>query len=150
MCKEVTRRYLHKETACSSQTAVTDATCQISKGWALKTSRKATRSTDKVEAHLKRIFLEGEETGRKAGAVDVCSKMRTLRDEAGKKVFNKEEWLSTEQIARYFSRLPVLYRSGRLDIEQADPSTVQDEEEDFFAEAAEMCTRREIRRQFEL
>lgn len=150
VCKEVSGSYLHKETASSSQTAVTDATCRISKGWALKTSRKATRFTDKVKAHLKRIFLEGEETGRKASAVDVCSKMRTLRDNSGKKVFNKEEWLTTEQIVRYFSRLSVLYRSGRLAIEQVDPSTVQDEEEDFVAEAEEMYTRLEIRRQLEL
>ena len=44
------------------------------------------------------------------------------------------------------NRLSVLYRSGRLAIEQAD----QDEEEDFVGEAEEMCTRLEIRRQLEL
>ena len=90
--------------------------------------------------------MEGEETGRKASAFDVCSKMRALRDDSGRKIFSKEEWLTTEQIARYFSRLSVLYRSGRLAIEQAD----QDEEEDFVGEAEEMRTRREVRRQLEL
>ena len=44
------------------------------------------------------------------------------------------------------NRLSVLYRSGRLAIEQAD----QDEEEDFVGEAEEMCTRLEIGRQLEL
>ena len=72
--------------------------------------------------------------------------MRALRDDSGRKVFSKEEWLTTEQIAPYFSRLSVLYRSGRLAIEKAD----QDEEEDFVGEAEEMCTRLKIRRQLEL
>ena len=118
-----------------------DPTCQISSGWALKTSRKATCFTEKVKTHLKQIFTEGEETGRKASAFDVCSKMRALRDDRGRKIFSKE-WLTTEQIAR----LSVLYISGRLAIEQPD----QDEEEDFVGEAEEMCPRLEIRRQLEL
>lgn len=85
------------------------------------------------ETYLKRTFLEGEETGRKQSAVDVCSKMKTLRDGNGRKMFNKEDWLAAGQIARYFSRLSVIYRSGRLAIDQADPSAAQDEEEDFVA-----------------
>ena len=72
--------------------------------------------------------------------------MRAVRDDNDRKIFSKEEWLTTEQIALYFSRLFVLYRSGRLAIEQAD----QDEEEDFVGEAEEMCTRLEIGRQLEL
>ena len=146
MCKEVSGSYIHRETASNPQTSRYDPTCQISSGWALKTSRKATRFTEKVKTHLKQIFMEGEKTGRKASAFDVCSKMRALRDDSGRKTFSKEEWLTTEQIARYFSRLSVLYRSGRLAIEQAD----QDEEEDFVGEAEEMRTRLEIRRQLEL
>ena len=121
-CKEVSGSYLHKETGASNETAVTDPSFQVSMGWALKTSRKATRFSEKVTSHLKKTFLEGEETGRKASAVDVCSKMRTMRDESGKKMFSKEEWLAADQIARYFSRLSVLHRSGRLAIDQADPS----------------------------
>ena len=31
---------------------------------------------------------------------DVCSKMRALRDDSARKVFSKEEWLTTEQIAQ--------------------------------------------------
>ena len=109
-----------KKSASNLQTFRHDPTCQISSGRALKTSRKATRFTEKVKAHLKQIFLEDEETGRKAIAFDVCSKMRALCDDSGRQVFSKEEWLTTEQIARCFSELCVLYRSGRLAIEQAD------------------------------
>ena len=119
-------------------------------GWALKTSRKATRFSEKVKSHLKKTFLEGKETGRKASVVDVYSKMRTMRDESGKKMFSKEERLAADQIARYFSRLSVLHRSSRVAIDQADPSPAQDEEEDFVAGTEEMATRFKIRRHPEL
>ena len=104
MCKEVSGSYvIHKETASNLQTSRSlsryDPTCQISSGWALKTSRKARRFTERVKTHLKQIFMEGEETGRKASAFDVCSKMRALRDDNGRKIFAKEEWLTTEKIA---------------------------------------------------
>lgn len=132
-CKEVSGSYIHKETGSSSQTACADPACEVAKGWALKTSRKATRFSEKVKTYPKRTFLEGEETGRKQSAVDVCSKIKTLRDGNGRKMFNKEEWLVADQIARYFSRLSVMYRSGRLAIE-----------EDFVAEAEEISTRLEI------
>ena len=90
--KEVSGSYLHKEKGSSFQTAVTDPSCQVSMGWAHFTSRKATRSSE-VTSHLKKIFLEGEETGKKASAVDVCSKMRTMRDDSRKKMSAKKSGL---------------------------------------------------------
>ena len=103
-----------------------------------------------MKTYLKRIFLEGEETGRKQSAVDVSSKMKTMCDGNGRKMFNKDDWLAAGQIARYFSRFSVMFRSGRLPIDQADPSAAQDEEEDFVTEAEEISTRLEIKRQLEL
>ena len=50
--------------------------------------------------------------------------------------------LVADQKARYFSRLSVLYRIGRLAV---NPDTTQDEEEDCVAEAEEITTRLEIR-----
>ena len=78
-CKEVSGSYIRKEAGLSSQTAYATCspTCEVAKGWALKTSRRATRFSEKVKTYLKRIFLEGEETGRKQSAVDVSSKMKT-------------------------------------------------------------------------
>lgn len=103
-----------------------------------------------MKTYLKRTFLDSKETGRKQSAVDVCHKMKTLRDGTGRKMFNKEAWLAADQIARFFSRLSVMHRSGRRAIDQADPSPAQDEEEDFVAEAEEISTRLAIRRQLEL
>ena len=82
----------------------------------LKRSRRAIRLTENVKTYLKRIPQEGEETGKKASAADVCSCIRVQRNGSGsgRKIFAKEEWLVADQIAQYFSRLSVLYRSGRL------------------------------------
>ena len=85
----------------------------------------AFRFTEKVKTHLRRIFLEGEETGNKASAAAVCSRIRNQRDWSGRKIFAKEEWLSVDQIAPYFSRLSVLHRSGRLALEQVNPDTTR-------------------------
>ncbi|XP_068707825.1 uncharacterized protein [Montipora foliosa] len=145
-CTEVSRSYLRKETGSSTEDAVDHPVCKIPQGWALKTWRRTIRFTEKVKTHLKSIFLEGEETGRKASAADVCSKMRTQRDESGRKIFAKEEWLAADQIARYFSRLSVLYRSGRLALEQVNRESPEDEEEDYVAEVEEITTRLEIQR----
>ena len=92
---------------------------------AVKTSRRAIRFTKSVKTHLKRISLEGEETdlGRKASAVDECSKMRTQRNESRRKEDVRQEWLAADQIARYFSRLSVLCRSGSLALAQVGPRT---------------------------
>ena len=78
-----------------------------------------------MKTHLRRIFLEGEETGNKASATAVCSRIRNQRDGSGRKIFAKEEWLSVDQIAPHFSRLSVLYRSGRLALEQVNPDTTR-------------------------
>ena len=107
-CKEVPGSYIHKETGSSSQTACADPACAVAKGWSLKTSRRATRFSEKVKTCLERTFLEGEETGRKQSAVDVCSKLKTLRDGNGRKTFNKKEGLVVDQLARYFSRLSLM------------------------------------------
>ena len=79
----------------------------------LKRSSRAIRLIENVKTYLKRIPLEGEETGKKASAAYVCSYIRAQRDGSGRKMFAKEEWLVADQIAQYFSRLSVFfYRSG--------------------------------------
>ena len=73
----------------------------------LKRSRRAIRLTENVKTYLKRIPLEGKETGKKVSAADVCSYIRAQRDGSGRKIFAKEEWLVADQIVQYFSRLSV-------------------------------------------
>lgn len=133
---------------CSASTPHTSADA----GWAVKKARRATRFSDKVKLYLRDIFLKGEETGKKANPADISSKMKNARsEETGKKVCSKEEWLTTQQVASYFSRLTVLDKSGRLRISDDQASEV--DEEELRNETEEMACeviREEIRRQIEL
>ena len=105
----------------------------------LKRWGRVIRLTENGKTYLKRILVEGEEKGKK----DVCSYIRAQGDGSGsgRKIFAKEEWLVADQIAQYFSRLSVLYRSGRLAV---NPDTTEDEDEDCVGDAEEITTRLEI------
>ena len=75
--------------------------------------------------------------------------MKSLRSATGNKLFTKEEWLSTIQVARYFSRLSALNRRGVL---KRNVRASQEEEEDLdhVNEIEAMETRFQIRRELEL
>ena len=107
------------------------------------------------------MFLQGEGSGNKATAEVVAARMRSMRTAEGTKVFTKDEWLTSTQISRYFSRLATLNRSGTLHrTEQARPASTEtvpdggeseDEEEDpYVAQASIIKTRLQIRRELEL
>ena len=98
------------------------------KGWALKKPKGGVRFTQSVRDFLNQTFLKGEETGHKANPVEVSSRLRNLRTTNGKKkMFQRSEWLTAQQIANYFSRLSVLHRSGRRvenEEEEAEEATM--------------------------
>ena len=121
----------------------------LEEGWALKKAKKPTRFSERVRSFLQDTFFQGEQTGVKANPADIASKMKSLRSANGNKLFTKEEWLSTLQIARYFSRLSALSKRGVL---QRNVSTSKEEEEDldYISEIEAMETRFQIRRELEL
>ena len=128
------------------------AACQVEQGWALRRTRKSVAFSEKAKSYLVDVFWVGEETGKKATASDVASRMKTLRDESGQKMFAKTDWLTEQQIARYFSRLSALNKSGQLQRTRS-VSMTEDEEadaDDLAAEAETVQTRRQIRRDLEL
>jgi len=75
--------------------------------------------------------------------------MKSLRSANENKLFRNEEWLSTLQVARYFSRLYALNKRGVL---KRNVSASQEEEEnlDYVSEKEAMETRFQIRRELEL
>lgn len=75
--------------------------------------------------------------------------MKGLRSANGNKLFSKEEWLSTLQVARYFSRLSALTKRGVL---KQNVSSLQEEEDDpdYVSEIEAMKKRFQIRRELEL
>ena len=100
-------------------------------------------------SYLQETFFHGEETGVKANPADIACKMRSQRSSNGDKLFSKEEWFSTHQVARYFGRLSALNKSGVL---KRNVSASQEEEEDldYISEVEAMETRFQIRRELEL
>ena len=115
----------------------------------MKKAKKSTRFSERVRSFLQDTFFQGEQTGVKANPADIASKMKSLRSANGNKLFTKEEWLSTIQVARYFSRLSSLNRRGVL---KRNVSASQEEEEDldYANEIDAMETRFQIRRELEL
>ena len=138
-----------------------DAPPTADMGWALKKTKKSVHFTTKVRQFLCEVFLQGEDTGNKATGEDIAARMRSMRTTEGTKVFTKDEWLTSTQIFRYFSRLAALNRSGAfLRSEEARPAPTEpvpeggeseDEVEDpYVAEAPIIRTRLQIRRELEL
>ena len=119
-------------------------------GWALKKGKKTTRFSEGARSFLHDVFFQGEETGIKANAADVSSKIKRVRLTNGKKLFSKEEWLSSDQIARYFSRLSALNKRGLLKRDNVTTQEEEEEDQDYLTEIQEMETRFEIRRELEL
>ena len=75
-------------------------------GWALKSSHvKRTRFTEKQRDYLSSKFRIGESTGKKADAASVSKSMMTARDSNGNRLFSSSEFLTSQQVSSFFSRL---------------------------------------------
>ena len=77
--------------------------CQM--GWALKSSAKKVRFSQKQKNFLDAKFNLGEQTGKKSSGEDVARQMRRARGEDGKRLFAVVEFLTPTQITSYFSRM---------------------------------------------
>ena len=110
-------------------------------GWVLRKTRKAVAFFLRAKNYLADVFWTGEETGKKATASDMAPKMKSSRDDTGQKMFSKTDWLTEQQIARYFSWLSALTRTGLL---RRSPSVrmTEDEEADADELALEVDTDR--------
>ena len=85
--------------------------CQVSKGpslsmgWALKSSGGRKWFSSKQKDYLNAIFDIGEQSGKKANPSNVSQAMRAAKDNDGQRLFSSDEFLTTKQIASFFSRL---------------------------------------------
>ncbi|KAL9962792.1 hypothetical protein ACROYT_G031932 [Oculina patagonica] len=75
-------------------------------GWALKSSAsRRTRFTPEQKSYLTTKFKLGEQTGNKANPAAVARSMMFAKDENGKRLFSRDDFLTAKQIAGFFSRL---------------------------------------------
>lgn len=152
-CKTVTGDYVQSQISVApsmtESPSVAADSPSLEEGWALKKAKKSARFSERVRSFLQDTFFQGEQTGVKANPADIASKMKSLRSANGNKLFSKEEWLSTLQVARYFSRLSALNKRGVL---KQNVSASLEEEEDlgYVSEIEAMEERFQIRRELEL
>ena len=78
-----------------------------------------------MKEFLNQIFLKGEESRQKVNPTEVSSPIWTTRTPDGEKSFQRSDWLTVQQITRYFSRLSVLRQSGRI-LESAEEDDAED------------------------
>ena len=108
----------------SSEEVVSDVVI----GWAQTRSKRSNRFPEQVKRFLLEQFMIGEETGRKVTPAKAANRMRSLRNDAGSRLFEKSEWLAVQQVTSFFSRLAAMKRMSQL------PTAVESlEEEDVEA-----------------
>ena len=75
-------------------------------GWALKsTQSRRTKFTENQKQYHNAKFQIGERTRKKTDPTEVSKAMRTAKHSNGERLFSYEDFLTSQQISSYFSRL---------------------------------------------
>ena len=153
-CKTVTGDYVQGEIgvapSMTKSPSVAADSPSLEEGWALKKAKKSAQFSERVRSFLQGTFFQGEHTSVKANPADIASKMKSLRSANGNKLFSKEEWLSTLQVARYFSRLSALNKRGVLKQNVTASQEEEEDDPDYVSDIEPMEERFQIRRELEL
>lgn len=72
----------------------------------------------------------GETTGFKANPADVAKAMMTTRDDNGDRMFTSEEFLTTQQVSSFFSRLASKKRLPS--VQDGDDALAAENETDYY------------------
>ena len=104
-------------------------------GWALKSTTKKRRFSDEKKKYLLEILQKGEQTGKKADPASASKMMRTAMNTDGTRKFKKEDFLSSRQIAGFFSRTAA---KKKIDVDFDDNNDIQLQQELFDAAVQEM------------
>ena len=75
------------------------------KGWALAQQKSKSKFSDRQKAYLAKKLEEGEKSDKMLKADEFAQHMRRVRDEMGRRVFTIEEFLTSKQVASFFSCL---------------------------------------------
>lgn len=74
-------------------------------GWALKSSKGRKLLTVAQKEYLMAQFNIGEQTGHKVDPVTASKSMRKAKDVDGARLFSADEFLTSKQVASFFSRV---------------------------------------------
>ncbi len=104
---------------------------KLKMGWALnKQLQGKVRFSPEIRQYLVAKFDYGERTGQKYDAAQVASDMRCAKNECGEKLFCKDDWLTKNQVASFFSRLVRKRRSRNQFSDENSSGNEETDEED--------------------
>ena len=78
---------------------------RLTEGWGLRPAKKAYRFSENQKAYLTDKFNIGQSTRRKVDASLVARDMRSAHSSNGERLFKSTEFLTSQQISSYFSRI---------------------------------------------
>ena len=94
----------HANPALQTKFEVFQGENNLKQGWALKSCKSRSPFNDRQKEFLNEIFEEGERTGINVNPDTVARTMRRARNEKRERVFQVSEFLTSQQVASYFSR----------------------------------------------
>ena len=77
----------------------------LSEGWALKSAKKSARFNEAQKKYLEEKFNIEQRTGHKQNPEHVVKDMRFAKKPDSSRLFSSEEFLTTQQMQSFFSRL---------------------------------------------
>ena len=77
----------------------------LPEGFALKQVKKVYRFNEKQREYLTARFTIGQESGKKVDAEIVATEMRRGNGLNGERLFSVSEFLTTQRVASFFSRM---------------------------------------------
>ena len=92
----------------------------------MQPAKKAYHFSERQKAYLTAKFNIGQSTGRKVDASLVARDMRRAHGSNGERLFKSTEFLTSQQISSYFSRLSATTRQQTL-THEADLTAIEDE-----------------------
>ena len=124
---EVNDAIANDQTACEEANDINSQTYTM--GWALKVQRPCKRFNQKQVQFLVNKFNEKYTAGKRADPITTAEMMKTARKPDGTKMFTTSEYLTSYQVAGFFTRQAEKRRKAATEestSEVQDPSNVQD------------------------
>lgn len=129
------------EMSCEEKILTIETAKVLPKGWALKSTAKKKRFTENQKKYLIEVFQMGEQTGQKANPSNVSKAMRTARNSDGVRLFGKDEFLTSQQISSFFSRVAAKKKIDVCDEDETDNAEFEQHQQDVENELREISNK---------
>ena len=107
-------------------------------GWALRKTKKEYRFNEEQRRYLEARFNIGQESGMKLDSEVVAKEMRRARGSCGERLFRVLEFLTTQQVASFFSWMAAKTKQQTIPgATTSDPDISAMEDEENFSKAKE-------------